>query len=108
MAYRPPPDVYTLTFLIVVAEPCRSLTHGLQCAPSNRPQDQIRAVHDKIQAELGAAFEAAKDYKPAKRDWLASHWDGFMSPVQHSRIRNTGVAPELLQQVRAALMIRMP
>ncbi|KAM1263351.1 hypothetical protein ACFXTH_028365 [Malus domestica] len=25
-----------------------------------------------------------------KRDWLASHWSGFKSPEQISRIRNTG------------------
>ena len=33
-------------------------------------------------------------------DWLSSYWAGFMSPHQHSRIRNTGVPVELLR-VRA-------
>ena len=27
---------------------------------------------------------------PQAKDWLASHWQGFMSPAQLSRIRNTG------------------
>ncbi len=43
---------------------------------------QIRAVHDRIQKLLNESFEAAKDYKPQPKDWLASHWEGFMSPAQ--------------------------
>ena len=30
-------------------------------------------------------------------DWLSSYWAGFMSPSQHSRIRNTGVPMDLLK-----------
>ncbi len=30
-------------------------------------------------------------------DWLSSYWAGFMSPHQHSRIRNTGVPLDLLK-----------
>ena len=30
-------------------------------------------------------------------DWLSSYWAGFMSPHQHSRIRNTGVPMDLLK-----------
>ncbi len=30
-------------------------------------------------------------------DWLSSYWAGFMSPSQHSRIRNTGVPMDLLR-----------
>ena len=58
-------------------------------------------MHDKIQTTLSAAFDMGKDYKPAARDWLASHWEGFMSPAQLSRIRNTGVDAQLLKQARA-------
>ena len=28
--------------------------------------------------------------RASKKDWLASHWMGFYSPAQMSRIRNTG------------------
>lgn len=66
-------------------------------------------------------FEAAKDCKQAleggwvggqqswsaathsptcpllQGDWLSSYWAGFMSPSQHSRIRNTGVPLDLLK-----------
>ena len=46
---------------------------------------------------LHDAFEGAKGYKPKKGDWLSSYWAGFMSPHQHSRIRNTGVPMDLLK-----------
>lgn len=36
-------------------------------------------------------------------DWLSSYWAGFMSPSQHSRIRNTGVPMDLLRVGRAGL-----
>ena len=39
-------------------------------------------MRDRIMQHLNAAFEGAKDYKPSKKDWLASHWSGFMSPAQ--------------------------
>jgi 2-oxoglutarate dehydrogenase E1 component len=50
----------------------------------------VRTIHDQVQSKLNEDYEAAKDYKPQAKDWLASHWQGFMSPAQMSRIRNTG------------------
>ena len=47
-------------------------------------------MHDRVQGLLAAEFDAAKEYKPSAKDWLASHWHGFLSPAQMSRIRNTG------------------
>ena len=47
-------------------------------------------MHDRVQGLLATEFDAAKDYKPSAKDWLASHWHGFLSPAQMSRIRNTG------------------
>lgn len=57
---------------------------------SLHPQDQIKATTDKITATLGIEFDAASSYTPQAKDWLASHWTGFRSPAQLSRIRNTG------------------
>jgi 2-oxoglutarate dehydrogenase E1 component len=51
---------------------------------------QVRAIHDRVQLLLNSEFDASRSYKPTAKDWLASHWQGFMSPVQLSRIRNTG------------------
>jgi hypothetical protein len=58
---------------------------------------QLRGITDKVQKMLHDAFEGAKEYKPKKGDWLSSYWAGFMSPHQHSRIRNTGVPMDLLK-----------
>jgi 2-oxoglutarate dehydrogenase E1 component len=66
-------------------------------------KDDVRKVADRVQQILHDAFESAKEYKPKKSDWLSSVWQGFMSPVQHSRIRNTGVPMELLQEVGNAI-----
>ena len=66
-------------------------------------KEDVRGVSDRVQQTLHNAFEAAKDYKPKKTDWLSSVWEGFMSPVQHSRIRNTGVPMELLKEVGTAI-----
>ena len=62
--------------------------------PPSHPQDQIKAIHEQHLSILGTEFESAKEYKPSKKDWLASHWQGFYSPAPLSRIRNTGRAAE--------------
>lgn len=62
--------------------------------------DEIRA---KIQKILSDDYEQAATYKPKFQDWLSSHWKGFMSPNQLSRIRNTGVKMELLKTVGEAI-----
>ena len=66
-------------------------------------KEQVRAISDRIQQILHDAYESAKDYKSKKIDWLSSVWHGFMSPSQHSRIRNTGVPMELLKSVGQAM-----
>jgi 2-oxoglutarate dehydrogenase E1 component len=55
---------------------------------------QVRGVHDRVQDILNTEYEASRSYRPSTKDWLASHWQGFMSPAQLSRIRNTGGAVE--------------
>jgi hypothetical protein len=52
---------------------------------------QVRGVHDRVQEILNTEYEASRSYRPTTKDWLASHWQGFMSPAKMSRIRNTGV-----------------
>ena len=56
-----------------------------------------------LSAERGGAlqeeFELAKDYTPVENDWLSSVWEGFKTPAQRSRIRNTGAPDELLKDV---------
>lgn len=66
-------------------------------------KDQVRGITDRVQNILHDAFEAAKDVKAKKSEWLSSYWKGFMSPHQHSRIRNTGVSMSLLKEVGATI-----
>lgn len=64
---------------------------------------EVKKVADTVQQKLHDAFEQAKDYVAKKTDWLSSVWEGFMSPHQHSRIRNTGVPMDLLKDVGMAI-----
>lgn len=63
---------------------------------------QVRGVHDRVQEILNSEYEASRSYRPTTKDWLASHWQGFMSPAQMSRIRNTGVNADILKSVGKA------
>jgi 2-oxoglutarate dehydrogenase E1 component len=62
-------------------------------------KEQIKGIVDNVQKTLHDNFNLAKDYKPSVSEWLSSVWKGFMSPSQHSRIRNTGVPLSLLKDV---------
>lgn len=53
-------------------------------------QEDIERIQSKVVSILNEEFLASKDYVPQRRDWLSSHWSGFKSPEQLSRIRNTG------------------
>lgn len=55
-------------------------------------EDEVSSVHNRIQATLQEEFDLAKTYKPEKRDWLSHVWEGFMTPAQRARVRNTGAA----------------
>jgi 2-oxoglutarate dehydrogenase E1 component len=66
-------------------------------------KDQVRTISDRVQSILHEAFEGAKNTKAKKSEWLSSYWQGFMSPHQHSRIRNTGVPMSVLKEVGQAI-----
>ena len=59
-------------------------------------KEDIDRIQEKVNSILNEEFLASKDYVPQRRDWLSSHWSGFKSPEQISRIRNTGYAKLLL------------
>ncbi|VFQ90699.1 unnamed protein product [Cuscuta campestris] len=69
----------------------------------NVGKDDIEKMHNKINAVLNEEFVACKDYAAQKRDWLSAFWSGFKSPEQLSRIRNTGVKPDILKNVGKAI-----
>lgn len=66
-------------------------------------KEEIDALHDKVSSILNEEFINSKEYVPNRRDWLAAYWTGFKSPEQLSRIRNTGVKPEILKNVGKAI-----
>lgn len=53
-------------------------------------QEDVNKIQEKVNTILNEEFLASKDYVPQRRDWLSSHWSGFKSPEQLSRVRNTG------------------
>ncbi|KAL3697003.1 hypothetical protein R1sor_011079 [Riccia sorocarpa] len=61
--------------------------------------DKIKSMQERVMSMLNDEFNHSKDYVPKKRDWLAAFWAGFKGPEQLSRVRNTGVEPEILKQV---------
>lgn len=67
------------------------------------PKEDIDQIQKKVTTILNEEFEASKDYIPQRRDWLSAYWLGFKSPEQLSRIRNTGVKPEILKNVGKAI-----
>nr|KYP50752.1 hypothetical protein KK1_027441 [Cajanus cajan] len=66
-------------------------------------QEEIDKIHKKVTSILNEEFLASKEYIPKRRDWLSAYWLGFKSPEQLSRIRNTGVKPDILKNVGKAI-----
>ncbi|XP_011024057.1 PREDICTED: 2-oxoglutarate dehydrogenase, mitochondrial-like [Populus euphratica] len=66
-------------------------------------EEDIHRIQEKVLSILNEEFLASKDHVTNRRDWLASHWSGFKSPEQLSRVRNTGVKPEILKNVGKAI-----
>ncbi|KAI8031073.1 hypothetical protein LOK49_LG01G00647 [Camellia lanceoleosa] len=66
-------------------------------------KEDIDKIHKKVNTILNEEFLASKDYVPKRRDWLSAYWMGFKSPEQLSRVRNTGVKPEILKNVGKAI-----
>ncbi|KAL3629978.1 hypothetical protein CASFOL_026290 [Castilleja foliolosa] len=66
-------------------------------------KEDIDKINSKVTSILNEEFLASKDHITQRRDWLSAYWAGFKSPEQISRIRNTGVKPEILKNVGKAI-----
>ncbi|KAJ6797765.1 2-oxoglutarate dehydrogenase, mitochondrial-like [Iris pallida] len=66
-------------------------------------KEDVERINNKVNSILNEEFNNSKDYIPKKRDWLSAYWAGFKSPEQISRMRNTGVKPEILKSVGKAI-----
>ncbi|MBI1218448.1 MAG: 2-oxoglutarate dehydrogenase E1 component [Rhodobacteraceae bacterium] len=67
------------------------------------PEGEIEDMKAAFQAQLNAEFEAGKDYKPNKADWLDGRWSGIDREGEEYQPGQTAIAPETLQEVGEAL-----
>ncbi len=68
------------------------------------PEGEIEDMKAAFQARLNEEFEAGKDYKPNKADWLDGRWSHLDRRDQKKYQRGkTAIKPETLQQIGEAL-----
>jgi len=70
-------------------------------------EGEIEDMKAAFQAKLNAEFEAGKDYKPNKADWLDGRWSHLDREGAEYQRGTTSIKPEILQEVGKAL-VRVP
>ncbi len=71
------------------------------------PEGEIEDMKAAFQAHLNEEFEAGKDYKPNKADWLDGRWSGFDKEGEEYQAGKTSIKPKTMADVGKALM-RVP
>ena len=71
------------------------------------PEGEIEGMKAAFQARLNEEFEAGKDYRPNKADWLDGRWSHLDRKDGDYQRGQTAVEPDRLRQVGAALT-RLP
>ncbi|WP_283646853.1 2-oxoglutarate dehydrogenase E1 component [Marinovum algicola] len=72
------------------------------------PEGEIEDMKAAFQARLNEEFEAGKDYKPNKADWLDGKWSHLDRQSDDDYQRGeTAIKPETMEEVGAAL-VRAP
>jgi len=67
------------------------------------PEGEIEDMKTAFQAHLNNEFEAGKDYKPNKADWLDGKWSHLDRRKDEYQRGETAIAPETLAEVGTAL-----
>ncbi|GAA6200935.1 2-oxoglutarate dehydrogenase E1 component [Aquicoccus sp. SU-CL01552] len=67
------------------------------------PEGEIEDMKAAFQAHLNEEFEAGKDYKPNKADWLDGRWSHLNREGEEYVRGETAIAPETLAEVGRAL-----
>ncbi len=68
------------------------------------PEGEIEDMKAAFQAKLNAEYEAGKDYKPNKADWLDGRWKDMKTEDQQNYQRGeTWIKPETMAEVGAGL-----
>ncbi len=71
------------------------------------PEGEIEDMKTAFQAQLNEEFEAGKDYRPNKADWLDGRWSGLGKNEGEYQRGETAVDGKILKEVGAALT-RLP
>jgi len=71
------------------------------------PEGEIEDMKAAFQAKLNEEFEAGKDFKPNKADWLDGRWSHLDKQKEDYQRGQTAIAPETFEEVGAALT-RLP
>ncbi|WP_299283783.1 2-oxoglutarate dehydrogenase E1 component [uncultured Tateyamaria sp.] len=67
------------------------------------PEGEIEDMKAAFQARMNDEFEAGKDYKPNKADWLDGKWSHLDKNKEDYVRGETAIAPETLEQVGKAI-----
>ncbi len=67
------------------------------------PEGEIEDMKAAFQAHLNEEFDAGKDYKPNKADWLDGRWSHLDKNKEEYVRGETAIAPDTLTEVGAAL-----
>ncbi len=67
------------------------------------PEGEIEDMKAAFQAHLNQEFEAGKDYKPNKADWLDGRWSHLNREGEEYQRGQTAISPETMAEVGAAL-----
>ncbi|WP_212525202.1 2-oxoglutarate dehydrogenase E1 component [Actibacterium sp. MT2.3-13A] len=67
------------------------------------PEGEIEDMKAAFQAHLNEEFEAGKDFKPNKADWLDGRWSHLNREGEEYQRGETAIKPETLAEVGAAL-----
>ena len=67
------------------------------------PEGEIEDMKAAFQAHLGEEFEAGKDYKPNKADWLDGRWSHLNRDKEEYQRGETAIKPETFAEIGRAL-----
>ncbi|WP_299650310.1 2-oxoglutarate dehydrogenase E1 component [uncultured Jannaschia sp.] len=68
------------------------------------PEGEIEGLKAAFQEKMAAEFEAGKDYRPNKADWLDGRWSHLDRRVADEYVRGeTAIAPETFDEIGRAL-----
>jgi 2-oxoglutarate dehydrogenase E1 component len=67
------------------------------------PEGEIEDMKTAFQAELNGEFEASKDYKPNKADWLDGRWSHLNRQGEEYQRGQTAIPEAMFHEIGAAL-----